>query len=491
MYSLPGGRDPIRNKLYRSFTNRPTAAERKAATVKLKERLTAFQYQGEPLPAELSLTRDKPVVDYFRQFPGLDAGDRYNNAGFWNLPIPVTVDVDVHPDDVVIYDSEGYEPLKKFLNDNGVRHVLLTGYATDMCFCRTTAGYENLSKDFNVFLVGDASLATFPANISPRFAVNAAISFAALNQLVTQVSWVELDRKGPWRLAQVAEVVRLQSLRRPPESPNSSEIGYDGCPDEGCWRALPSVSSALKSISGVTMCRRAWLRRSAAAGIAGLASLSAHNRGLRAAEPDKALIAITLDLEMSRNFPTWETTHWDYEKGNLNEQTKQYAVEAARRVRAAGGVLHFFAVGRVFEQENVEWLKQVVDQGHPIGNHTYDHVNVTAERIPDVQYRFQRSPWLADRMTPAEVIRNNIRLCDLAMQRRLGIKADGFRTPRWFCSWTTRSSCGAGDVTRPGVQLGQQSLSATSELGADGEAQPSCAGRHRCRAGGCAAFHLP
>jgi hypothetical protein len=22
-------------------------------------------------------------------------------------------------------------------------------------------------------------------------------------------------------------------------------------------------------------------------------------------------IAITLDLEMSRNFPTWETTHWD------------------------------------------------------------------------------------------------------------------------------------------------------------------------------------
>jgi len=41
------------------------------------------------------------------------------------------------------------------------RHVLLTGYATDMCFCRTTAGYENLAKDFNVFLVGDATLATF------------------------------------------------------------------------------------------------------------------------------------------------------------------------------------------------------------------------------------------------------------------------------------------------------------------------------------------
>jgi len=50
-----------------------------------------------------------------------------------------------------------------------------------------------LSRDFNVFLVGDASLATFPANTSPRFAVNAAISYAALDHLVTQVSWVTFD----------------------------------------------------------------------------------------------------------------------------------------------------------------------------------------------------------------------------------------------------------------------------------------------------------
>ncbi len=190
MYSLPGAHDSIRHKLYRSFTHTPTDAERKTGAAELSAKLKSFNYRGEPLPSELSLSRDLPVRDYFRQFPGLDAGPRYNNAGFWNLPIPVTVDVDVKPDDIVIYDSEGYEPLKNFLKDNGVRHVLLTGYATDMCFCKTTAGYENLSKDFNVFLVGDASLATFPSNKSPRFAVNAAISFAALNQLVTQVSWV-------------------------------------------------------------------------------------------------------------------------------------------------------------------------------------------------------------------------------------------------------------------------------------------------------------
>jgi hypothetical protein len=191
MYSLPGDEDPIRKKLYRSFTARPTEAERKAGAVELAQKLNNFVYQGEGVPRQLKLSADKPVIDYFQQFSGLDAGPRFNNAGFWDLPIPVTRDVTADPDDVVIYDAAGYEPLKNFLQANKIRHVLLVGYATDMCFCKTTAGYENLAKDFNVFLVGDATLATFPANSSPRFATNASISFAALKHLITQVSWVE------------------------------------------------------------------------------------------------------------------------------------------------------------------------------------------------------------------------------------------------------------------------------------------------------------
>ena len=51
----------------------------------------------------------------------------------------------------------------------------------------------------------------------------------------------------------------------------------------------------------------------------------------------KAQVAITLDLEMSRNFPTWDQTEWDYEKGNLDEPTRKYAAEAARRVKKHGG----------------------------------------------------------------------------------------------------------------------------------------------------------
>jgi hypothetical protein len=192
MYSLPGDEDPIRKKLYRSCTHRPDAAERRQGEKELRARLKEFDYRGGALPAELKLSADRPVADYFRQFPGLDAGPRYNPAGFWALPIPVTRDLDVDADDVVIYDAPGYAPLKEFLRKQGVRHVLLTGYATDMCYCRTTAGYQNLAKDFNVFLVGDATLATFPANAIPRFATNAALSLASLDHLITQVSWVRL-----------------------------------------------------------------------------------------------------------------------------------------------------------------------------------------------------------------------------------------------------------------------------------------------------------
>src|SRR5436305_8559654 len=105
--------------------------------------------------------------------------------------------------------------------------------------------------------------------------------------------------------------------------------------------------------------------------------------GGRPAPRDRALIAITLDLEMSRNFPTWDQTHWDYEKGNLDAPTKRYAVEAARRVKARGGVIHFFALGQTMEQDDVGWLRAIVAQGHPVGNHTYDHVNVLARRPED------------------------------------------------------------------------------------------------------------
>ncbi|MDA1051601.1 MAG: polysaccharide deacetylase family protein [Planctomycetota bacterium] len=187
-------------------------------------------------------------------------------------------------------------------------------------------------------------------------------------------------------------------------------------------------------IQTTSVSRRDFLAGSVAASALSLAAPHSLAAGAEApsSNGNKALIAITFDLEMSRNFPTRETTHWDYEKGNLNEETKRYSVEAARRVKEAGALMHFFAVGRVFEQENVDWLRKIIEAGHFVGNHTYDHVNVTATKLEDVQFRFSRSPWLAAGKKPADLIRDNIRLCELAMQSRLGIKPAGFRTPGGF-----------------------------------------------------------
>jgi nicotinamidase-related amidase len=190
MYSLPGSEDPIRKKIYRGYSSRPTHQERRQGQRELAAALNSFDYRGQSLPAEIKIS-GKPTVDYFRQFPGLDATARYNHEGFWDLPIPVMKSIEVAPDDVVIYDALGYEALQAFLVKNGIEHVLLGGYSTDMCVCRTTAGYENLREDFNVFLIGDATLATFPANKTPAYATNQAVSYAALNLFITQTSWIK------------------------------------------------------------------------------------------------------------------------------------------------------------------------------------------------------------------------------------------------------------------------------------------------------------
>ena len=73
MFSLPGKEDAIRKKVYRSFNGRPTDEERKAGAKELDAKLKSFRYQGEPLPEKMALSKDHPVIDYFKQFPGLDA----------------------------------------------------------------------------------------------------------------------------------------------------------------------------------------------------------------------------------------------------------------------------------------------------------------------------------------------------------------------------------------------------------------------------------
>lgn len=189
-YSLPGREDPIRKRIYRSVHGTPTEEQRKQGAGELRAKLASFDYRAGDLPNEITLSSERPLFDYFEALPALSAYKHYNPPGFWDLPIPVMNAIRVDPSDVVFYDQEGYETLRDFLKGQRVRHVLLCGYHADMCVCSTTAGYENLRRDFNVFLVGDGVQASLPANKTAAHSTNAAVSTASLKVMITQVSWV-------------------------------------------------------------------------------------------------------------------------------------------------------------------------------------------------------------------------------------------------------------------------------------------------------------
>src|SRR5436190_6557121 len=135
----------------------------------------------------------------------------------------------------------------------------------------------------------------------------------------------------------------------------------------------------------------------------------------------KALVAITLDLEMSAEYPKRGMTEWNYRKGDLDADTKKYAVGAAKVVKDRGGLIHCFAVGQTMEQDDVQWLKDLAADGHPVGNHTYDHVYLLATKPEDIQFRFKRAPWLIRGKTVAEVIEENVASATVALKERCGI----------------------------------------------------------------------
>lgn len=174
-------------------------------------------------------------------------------------------------------------------------------------------------------------------------------------------------------------------------------------------------------------------RRQFLAGTAAVAAAATCGWMSRAADPARpALIAISLDLEMSAEYPRRGMTEWNFRKGDLDDASKQYSRQAGELVKKYGGVLHYFCVGQTLEQPNIDWLKQLAAAGHPIGNHTYDHVFVKAAKPEEIQFKFKRAPWLIGGKKIADVIRENIATTTKAMLEGAGITPNGFRTPGGF-----------------------------------------------------------
>jgi hypothetical protein len=55
-----------------------------------------------------------------------------------------------------------------------------------------------------------------------------------------------------------------------------------------------------------------------------------------------------------------------------------------------------------------------------------------AARPADIQFRFQRAPWLVQGKTAEQIIVENIRQTTAALKARVGMEPDGFRTPGGF-----------------------------------------------------------
>src|SRR5206468_11239913 len=131
-------------------------------------------------------------------------------------------------------------------------------------------------------------------------------------------------------------------------------LGTSKMPFDGLWTFDNRVPLILSASQIVKLSRRQFLVASALAGsraVAGASLSIAEGSQSPGTQRSKALVAITLDLEMARNFPHREDTHGEYEKGNLNAEAKRYAVEAVRRCKARGVMIPFFAAGQVLEQQ--------------------------------------------------------------------------------------------------------------------------------------------
>ena len=143
-------------------------------------------------------------------------------------------------------------------------------------------------------------------------------------------------------------------------------------------------------------------------------------------------LSLTFDIEQCTNFPYW-TCVWDHRKGAVDAETKRYVGKLADVAGEAGVKFQWFALGSSFEDDDVDYLRRLVVDGHAIGNHTYRHVSVKAKTMEQLQVTYRNDPSLAAGFdSPLDVMRHEIQQTNSVMRKRLGVAPRGFRTPGGF-----------------------------------------------------------
>ena len=179
--------------------------------------LVIYGMPGEP--GEPATTRYKLYRDYTHQPSLADQADARedietylgNLTGTqWPETIPVAATFQYAPCDVVAYDSLDYTELKNFLDGYGIYNVLLAGVVdpgslvqpSDTSLITSASAYISLKDDFNVFVVGDATMTPWTRTVElPNLSVpsgyvqvstrDAVIAATAENSVAaTQVSWI-------------------------------------------------------------------------------------------------------------------------------------------------------------------------------------------------------------------------------------------------------------------------------------------------------------
>jgi len=147
----------------------------------------------------------------------------------------------------------------------------------------------------------------------------------------------------------------------------------------------------------------------------------------------ESILSLTFDIEMCTNFPYW-TSIWDHCKGLIDDETHRYINDILNIARKENVRFQFFLLGRSFKNyKNVNLFKNIIREGHSIGNHTYNHINIKAKRFKQLQtFYIKNQKLLKGFKNVFEVIRYEIEKTNVLIQKKLRVNVIGFRAPYGF-----------------------------------------------------------